>query len=268
MPTGRPHGLAGRADGQRRDAAEPVPIRHIGRAPDRSDQRVSTSSCHRDRPEVDRRADRRPGRSGQGRLRAASRAGATSAAGSHRGPRADPVGSCIRRTALQIRRPKISRSAGESASVTAESAPEGYQMGRWARLALTMTVLAAVVVVVVTHDRRLGAAGTGRCDGRTRGHPVVDCDGRQHPIATPGMSSRRSASSTTCPAMCCRSGLSCGFRPTPGDRPIGPRRADGENPSPTRRRGLHARSEQSTVNPYIWYLHGCKISTGCATPGG
>ena len=47
-----------------------------------------------------------------------------------------------------------------------------------------------------------------------------------------------------------------------------PRRADREFPSPTRRRDLQARSEQSTVNPYIWYLHRCKISTGCATKMG
>jgi LysM repeat protein len=49
------------------------------------------------------------------------------------------------------------RLVGTAASVTApvdqqrvDQGPEGYRMGRWARLAITVTVLAAVVVVTVS----------------------------------------------------------------------------------------------------------------------
>ena len=34
--------------------------------------------------------------------------------------------------------------------MTVESTPEGYRLGRWARLALTVTALAAIAVVVVS----------------------------------------------------------------------------------------------------------------------
>jgi LysM repeat protein len=47
-----------------------------------------------------------------------------------------------------VESPAVPLPAAESAAT--QSTAEGYQMGRWARLTLTVTVLAAIVVVVVS----------------------------------------------------------------------------------------------------------------------
>ena len=79
-------------------------------------------------------------------------------------------------------------------------------MGRWARLTLTVTVLAAARGDCGLADRGSGAAGAGRRHGRSGRHAVVDRQpGRPRPRSA-GRSSRRSGSSTTCPAPCCRWG--------------------------------------------------------------
>lgn len=65
----------------------------------------------------------------------------------HRGPR--PGGRAIVR-------PLVQESAGTpeiapvAVSARHDDDPDGYRMGRWARLALTVTVLAAVLVLTVT----------------------------------------------------------------------------------------------------------------------
>ena len=60
--------------------------------------------------------------------------------------------------------------------------------------------------------------------------------------------------------------------PTSADQPVNnnadPLRADPPTLEWRRRHadaGLRLLKDRSTVNPYMWYLHRCKISTGCAT---
>ena len=96
-------------------------------------------------PDVEgQRAD--GGRDGRARARSARRAGRVRHLRRVRteGLRAEVVRVDPERSELVA---KVSAVAARSA---VEPRTEGYQMGRWARLALTMTALAAVVVVVVS----------------------------------------------------------------------------------------------------------------------
>ena len=152
-------------------------------------------------------------------------------------------------------------------------------MGRWARLALTLTVLAAVAVVTVslTSGRH---RGDGRCHRRSGRHAVVD----RHPGRTRSGSTGRdrgdqaSERGTGRRAAGRRGAQGPRVQPdTPASRwaavlgrPCGGPRWVGWTSDLARRHAtdLHGGVRRSTVNPYIWYLHRCKISTGCATKVG
>ena len=100
-------------------------------------------------PEVDRRAeDGRPVRSGN---RSARRSGRVRHLRRVRteGRRPAPLRMRASGEAVQTTTEVVAAAPTESASVI-RSAPEGYRIGRWARLTLTITVLAATVVVVAS----------------------------------------------------------------------------------------------------------------------
>ena len=157
-------------------------------------------------------------------------------------------------------------------------------MSRWARLTLTLTVLAAVAVVTVSLVvGSIGSAPRAMVDVTvgpgdtlwsiaTQAAPdrdprdvieeikaLNDVPGSVLPVGVvlrvprlPG-----SAVPSRWPA-CCEQAVP--------RRPPGP--VESQIRAPTRGQDLHAGVWRSTVNPYIWYLHRCKISTGCATKVG
>ena len=169
--------LAGRPDGQWSGAAEPAGSGTSGRAPDGSGSNgCRPAPCHRHRSGG--------GSTRRGRATGQERKSVSASVGPGSAPAARPHGGSSSGPATDagIRRGRADndrrgRCSADRVGVGDPVRTGGLPDGRWARLTLTITVLAATVVVVASLIAPCRPAGTRRRHGRTRRHSVVDRDG-------------------------------------------------------------------------------------------
>ena len=119
-----------------------------------------------------------------------------------------------------------------------------------------------------------GGLGAARRWSTSRSLPATRCGriaGQAAPDRDPREVIEEIRQLNDMPGACCRWAWCCGCRRTVGGEPADRRRRPGPRTPAQIDRPRHAVGacapdrRGSTVNPYIWYLHGCKISTGCAT---